>query len=71
VVKGFTIGKTAATINNTADGYVLSWVGGFSKPRINNQKVSKEPALLKESDIIEIGSAKLQLVIKKVIKKSH
>ena len=71
LIKGLTIGKTAATIERTREGYVLSYIGGFAKPRVNNQKVTNEPVILKESDIIDIGSAKFEFVMKKVRIKSH
>ena len=71
VVKGWTIGKTAITINRTENGYVLNYVGGMAKPRINDRKTIKEAVVLKESDIIEIGGIKFQFVIKKVRKKPH
>lgn len=56
---GMTIGQTAATISRRPNGYYLSYVGGFAKPRINGKSV-KESAPLNEFDIVEIGSAKLQ-----------
>jgi hypothetical protein len=65
VVKGWTIGKTAATISRTRDGYFFSYVDGFSKPKINNKKVSKKPHKLTDSDIIDIGAVKLQFINKK------
>jgi pSer/pThr/pTyr-binding forkhead associated (FHA) protein len=71
LIKGFTIGKTAATIERTREGYVFSYAGGLAKPRVNDQKVTNEPVLLKESDIIDIGSAKFQFVMKKVRIKPH
>ena len=70
VVKGWTIGKTALTISRTDDGYILNYVGGMTKPKVNDRKIVKEAAILKESDIIDIGAAKMQFVIKKVRKKS-
>jgi pSer/pThr/pTyr-binding forkhead associated (FHA) protein len=71
VVKGWTIGKTALTISRTDDGYVLNYVGGMTKPKVNDRKVFKEPVILKEFDIVEIGAAKWQFVIKKLRKKTH
>ena len=65
VVKGWAIGKTAATISRTRDGYFFSYVDGFSKPRVNNKKVSKKPHKLTDSDVIEIGAVKLQFINKK------
>jgi len=69
VIKRFTIGKTAVTINRTDEGYVLNYVGGMAKPRVNDQKIKKKAVILKESDIIDIGATKLQFVLKKVRKK--
>ena len=63
VVSGLTVGKTAATISKRPNGYVLSYVGGFSKPKVEGESV-KESVLLKEFDIIEIGSAKIQFIFK-------
>lgn len=65
VVKGWTIGKTAATISRTRDGYFFSYFDGFSKPKINDKKVSKKPLKLVDSDVIDIGSVKLQFINKK------
>ena len=65
VVKGWAIGKTAATISRTREGYFFSYVDGISKPKINNKKVSKKPHTLADSDIIEIGAFKLQFINKK------
>ncbi|MDH3879076.1 MAG: FHA domain-containing protein [Desulfobacterales bacterium] len=65
VIKGWKIGKTAATISRSRDGYFFSYVSGFAKPRINDKKTSKKPHKLNESDIISIGSAKLQFIGKK------
>ncbi len=65
VVKGWKIGKTAATISRTRDGYFFSYVSGWAKPKINDKKVSKKPQKLEDSDIIVIGSVKLQFIGKK------
>ncbi|MFZ7125730.1 MAG: FHA domain-containing protein [Desulfobacterales bacterium] len=58
-VSGLTIGSTAATVSRRPNGYYLSYVGGFSKPRVNGEAV-KESIPLNEFDIIEIGGTKLQ-----------
>ncbi len=63
VVSGLTVGQTAATISKRPDGYYLSYVGGMSKPKVNNASV-KESVSLKQFDVIEIGSAKMQLIHK-------
>jgi pSer/pThr/pTyr-binding forkhead associated (FHA) protein len=65
VVKGWTVGKTAATISRTREGYFFSYVDGFTKPKINNKKISKKPHKLVDSDVIDIGSTKLQFIAKK------
>ncbi len=63
VLSGLTIGQTAATISKRPDGYSLSYVGGLSKPKVNGESV-KESVRLKEFDIIEIGSVKMQFTLK-------
>lgn len=63
VVSGLTVGQTAATISKRPDGYYLSYVGGMSKPKVNGETV-KESVGLKQFDVIEIGSAKMQLINK-------
>ncbi len=63
VVSGFMVGKTAATISKRPNGYYLSYVAGMAKPKVNN-KVVKESVELKDFDIIEIGSGKMQFVQK-------
>jgi hypothetical protein len=65
VVKGWAIGKTAATINRTRDGYFFSYVNGFRRPKINGKKVYRKTHKLVDSDIIDIGSIKLQFITKK------
>ncbi len=62
LVKGFAVGKTSAVINKLPDGWYINYVGGLSKPRINNSPI-KEPLKLKKLDIISIGSTKLQFLI--------
>lgn len=62
-VSGLTIGQTAATISKRPVGYVLSYVSGLSKPRVNGKTV-KQSITLKEFDVIEIGSLKLQFFTK-------
>ena len=59
VVKGMLIDPTTATIRLESDGYYLDYISGLSKPKVNENTV-KEPTILKNLDIIEIGSAKLQ-----------
>jgi hypothetical protein len=59
VIKGIWVGKTAAVISKRAGGIYLSYIGGFSKPRINDKTVAGS-VMLNDFDIIDIGSAKFQ-----------
>lgn len=63
IVKGFMIGKTAATVSKRPKGYYLSYVDGMTKPKVNDVAV-KESVLLNEFDIIELGSMKIQFIYK-------
>jgi len=63
VVGGMMMGKTAATISKRPMGYSLSYVSGMSKPKVNGETV-KESVMLKDFDEIEIGSIRMQFVIK-------
>ncbi|MGD9505977.1 MAG: FHA domain-containing protein [Syntrophobacteraceae bacterium] len=67
-VAGFLVGKIAATISNRPTGYYLSYVGGMAKPRVNGAVV-KESVKLEEFDVIEVGSAKIQLTYQFIYKK--
>lgn len=61
VIKGFSIGSTAATITRRDDGYYFTYVEGGAKPKINGKKV-KDTIKLQKFDTIEIGSYKLQFI---------
>ena len=63
VASGLGIGRTAATISKRPNGLYLSFVGGMSKIKVNN-KIVKESVALKEFDIIELGSIKMQFFTK-------
>lgn len=63
VVRGLMVGQTAATISKRPNGYYLSYVEGISKPKVNGETVKKS-VMLKEFDVIEIGSVKMQFVYK-------
>ena len=63
VVSGLMVGQTSATISKRPNGYSLSYVEGMAKPKVNGSAV-KATIMLKEFDVIEIGSAKLQFVLK-------
>jgi hypothetical protein len=62
-VSGLTIGHTSTTISKRPNGYVLSYVAGLSKPKVNGKTV-KQSVALKEFDVIEIGSLKMQFFTK-------
>jgi hypothetical protein len=63
VVSGLGIGQTAATISRRPNGYYLSYVSGISKLKVNGEVV-KESVQLKEFDVIELGSIKMQFFTK-------
>jgi len=63
IVKGLMIGKTAATVSKRPKGFYLSYVDGMTKPKVNDAAV-RESVLLKEFDIIELGSMKVQFIYK-------
>ena len=65
VLKRWSVGKTAATISRTRDGYYFSYVSGFAKPKVNGKKALNKPVKLNEMDIIQIGPIKLQFIGKK------
>ena len=62
IVKGVGVGKTAATISRLPDGWHISYVEGFSRPRVNNN-ILKKSIKLENLDTIVIGSTKLQFFI--------
>ena len=63
VVSGLGIGQTSATISKRPNGYHLSHVGGLVKVKVNGDAV-KESIQLKEFDVIELGSKKMQFFTK-------
>lgn len=63
VVGGLTVGSTAATISKRPNNYVLSYVSGLSKPKVNGKAV-KQSVMLNEFDVIEIGSLRMQFFTK-------
>ncbi|MGD8950773.1 MAG: FHA domain-containing protein [Desulfobacterales bacterium] len=63
VVSGLGVGHTAATISMRPNGFHLSHVSGLFKAKVNGEAV-KDTIQLKEFDIIELGSTKLQFFTK-------
>ena len=59
VVKGMLVDPTAATIKKEPDGCYLIYISGITKPKVNESAVT-ESIRLKNGDIIEIGSVRLQ-----------
>ena len=59
VVKGLLLDPTTVTISKKSEDFYLNYIGGLPKPKINDITVS-ESTLLTDSDIIEIGSTRLQ-----------
>ena len=61
VLSGLMMGKVAVTISMRPKGYYLSYVGGMTKPKVNDT-VIKESIHLNEFDVIELGGYKMQIV---------
>ena len=59
VVKGFLVGQTAFTITQKPEGFYLTHISGWAKPKVDGNTV-KVPTIIDDLSIIEIGSAKLQ-----------
>jgi pSer/pThr/pTyr-binding forkhead associated (FHA) protein len=64
VVKGLLLDPTSATISKAPDGFYFNYIGGLPKPKINDITTS-DSTLLTDSDIIEIGSVRLQFLSNK------
>lgn len=64
VVKGISVGQTAATITRRPEGYFLSYIEGLSKPKVNGQTVG-DSVQLNDFDRIDIGGLKLQFMREK------
>jgi hypothetical protein len=62
VAKGFSVGKVSATISKRPDGYFFNYVEG-AKPKINGKAIDKS-VKLSDFDVIEIGSIKMNFVVK-------
>ena len=67
VIKGLLMDPTAATINKTPEGFCFNYIGGRPRPKINDEPV-KGSIFLEISDIIQIGSARLQFSIEEQTK---
>ncbi|MCP4627082.1 MAG: FHA domain-containing protein [bacterium] len=61
IIRGIFMGQTAVTISKLPDSFQLSYVSGITKPRVND-KIIKQSIILKNEDIIAIGSTKLQFI---------
>lgn len=62
IAKGFSVGKVSVTISKRPDGYFLNYVEG-GKPKINGKAIDKS-VKLNDFDVIEIGSIKMNFVVK-------
>jgi pSer/pThr/pTyr-binding forkhead associated (FHA) protein len=60
-VKGLFMGQTAVTISKLPNGFHLCYVGGITKPKVNDIKI-KQSTILQHEDIIAVGSTKLQFL---------
>jgi hypothetical protein len=62
IAKGFSVGKISATISKRPDGYFFNYVEG-AKPKINGKAIDTS-VKLNDFDVIEIGSVKMNFVVK-------
>lgn len=63
IIPGMFMAGTAATISLRPSGYAITFAGGMTKVKVNGKTV-KDSTPLKEFDMIEIGSVKMQFYIK-------
>ncbi len=68
VVGGLFVGKISATISQRPSGYHLSYVSGWSKPKVNGKAVTQS-SVLDDFDIIQIGSTRMRFALKPVYRK--
>jgi pSer/pThr/pTyr-binding forkhead associated (FHA) protein len=61
-LSGLFMGSTAAVITRNPRGYMITFVGGLSKLRVNGEIV-KDTVRLKDLDLIKIGPHRLQFYI--------
>jgi predicted component of type VI protein secretion system len=59
IIRGLLVGNTAFLIQRDLGNYILKYIEGMAKPKVNYRKVHDE-IVLNEFDVIEIGSAKFQ-----------
>ena len=60
-IKGLFMGQTSVTISKLPDGFHLCYVGGMTKPKVNNKIITKS-TILQNEDIITVGATKLQFL---------
>ena len=61
-LSGLFIGSTAAVITRNPKGYMITFVGGMSKLKVNGEVV-KDTVRLKDLDLIRIGPHRLQFYV--------
>lgn len=62
VVRGWRVGRTAATLSRRPDGWYLSYVGGWSRPRVNGRAL-RAPRRLADLDVIALGDVQVQFFV--------
>lgn len=55
-------GVAVASITKRAQGFVLAYVEGSSKPTLNGTPIGVEPVLLKHGDLMELAGTQMQFV---------
>ncbi len=62
VVRGWRVGRTAATLSRRPDGWYLSYIGGWSRPRVNGRPL-RAPLRLADLDVIALGGVQVQFFV--------
>ena len=66
-INGLLIGQQAAVVTRRPNGYHITYLEGFTKPKVNGEAISQEPHYLNSGDIIEIGNTKMEFFLKEEI----
>ena len=61
IVKGLLMGQTSVSIRREPDGFYLNYIAGQPRPKIN-ENIVKETTRLRNKDVIDIGSVRLQFI---------
>ncbi|WP_300667138.1 FHA domain-containing protein [Desulfoluna sp.] len=63
VVPGFGVGKISMTISKMPKSFLINYISGFKRPRVNGEPL-RTSVKLREFDTVEIGTTRLQFVFR-------